>query len=344
VKRERAEREGAKRGNFVFAVVFLAMAAIIGGGAAFLIPRLRHKAPGPPAQVATAPATFDGPEVVVSGRIQARSTVNVAAPSEGLIESWFVDLNQEVYENQLVGRIRNGRLETEHHQSEAELEKAQSRVATLDADLIGARLEASRATADQMRARAELDRLDRIYQRQKMLNSEGATPRLTYEKAEREYQAAKTEFDARDDVAKQATDRISKLGRDLDAARKAIQEKTEAVENAKANIASGDLHAPVEGVVVGRRGQAGDAVDPSMKDLLQIATDLTNMQVTVEPPPPALARIKAGLVATVRLPELSPDEFPGAVREVRGTEVIVDFTSPAPIVKPGLTAQVRIKL
>jgi hypothetical protein len=81
-----------------------------------------------------------------------------------------------------------------------------------------------------------------------------------------------------------------------------------------------------------------------MKDLVVIATDLTNMMVIVEPPPPALARIKAGLPAAVRLPELSPDEFPGSVRELRGTQVVVDFTSPAPIVKPGLTAQVKIKL
>jgi HlyD family secretion protein len=217
-------------------------------------------------------------------------------------------------------------------------------VTTLDADLIAARLEVSRSAADQTRARGEYERQDKNYQRQKLLNNEGATPRLTFEKAERDWQAAKLEFESRDAVAKQAAERVATLTRELDAARKAIQDRTEALETAKTNISSGDLHAPVEGVVVGRRGAAGDAVDLSMKDLVVIATDLTNMMVIVEPPPPALARIKAGLPAMVRLPELSPDEFPGSVRELRGTQVVVDFTSPAPIVKPGLTAQVRIKL
>jgi multidrug resistance efflux pump len=42
---------------------------------------------------------------------------------------------------------------------------------------------------------------------------------------------------------------VTTLARDLEAARKAIQDKTEALESAKASIASGDLHAPVEGVV-----------------------------------------------------------------------------------------------
>jgi HlyD family secretion protein len=137
---------------------------------------------------------------------------------------------------------------------------------------------------------------------------------------------------------------VETIGRDLAAAKKAIGERTEALEAAKANLASGDLHAPVDGVVIGRRLQPGEAVDVSMKDLMQIATDLTNMQATVEPPPAALARIKPGLPATVRLPELTTEEFQGSVREIRGTQVIVDFTSPAPIVRPGLTAQVRIKL
>jgi multidrug resistance efflux pump len=270
--------------------------------------------------------------------------VQVGAPVAGLLESWFVELNQEVYEGQLLGRIRSGQMDAAAQQSQLDLEKAQLRVTTLEADLISARLEVSRATADQTRARSELDRLEKIYERQKLLNKEGATPRLTFEKAEQDYQAAKAEFDARDVTAKQAAERVTSLTRELDAAKKAIGEKTEALENSKANLTSGDLHAPADGVIVGRRLQPGEPVDPSMKDLVQIATELTHMQATVEPPPQAMARIKVGLTATVRLPELTTEEFPGSVREIRGTQVIVDFTSPAPIVRPGLTAQVRIKL
>ena len=40
------------------------------------------------------------------------------------------------------------------------------------------------------------------------------------------------------------------------------------------------------------RGEAGAEVNPSMKDLFQIAVDLASLEVVVEPDPPALARIR----------------------------------------------------
>jgi FKBP-type peptidyl-prolyl cis-trans isomerase 2 len=79
------------------------------------------------------------------------------------------------------------------------------------------------------------------------------------------------------------------------------------------------------------------------KDLFQIATDLTQLQVTVTAAPADIARIHAGQAASIRVPELSPDEIPGTVRGVSGNQVIVDFTSPMPATKLDLVAQVKIK-
>ncbi len=81
-----------------------------------------------------------------------------------------------------------------------------------------------------------------------------------------------------------------------------------------------------------------------MKNLVQIATGLTSMQVVATAEPGMIGRIHAGQAATVRLPDASAEELPGTVREARGAEVIVDFISPKPILQIGITAQVRIKL
>ena len=77
-----------------------------------------------------------------------------------------------------------------------------------------------------------------------------------------------------------------------------------------------------------------------MKDLLEIGTDLTQLQVTIAPPPSEIARMRAGGSAPVRLGD---DEFPGAIRDIRGSEVVVDFTAATAITKLDQTAQVRIK-
>jgi multidrug efflux pump subunit AcrA (membrane-fusion protein) len=40
----------------------------------------------------------------------------------------------------------------------------------------------------------------------------------------------------------------------------------------------------------------------------------------------------------------SAEAIAGSVREIRDGRVIVDFTSPTPAIKPGMSAQVQIKL
>jgi FKBP-type peptidyl-prolyl cis-trans isomerase 2 len=64
---------------------------------------------------------------------------------------------------------------------------------------------------------------------------------------------------------------------------------------------------------------------------------------TPELEPPVLARVRPGQEALVYTPEL-PNPIPARVKEIEGTQVVVEFTSPDPTLLPGATAQVRIKL
>jgi multidrug efflux pump subunit AcrA (membrane-fusion protein) len=177
------------------AVLMLAAA----GGIA--IGRRAHKPK--PSPVAPAPrAMAESTDAGLNGRVQPRTSVRVAAPMEGTLESFFVDVNQEVYQGQLVGRIRSNNLEAAQQQAQLALDTAQARVTTLSGDQLVVRLEASRAAVDQSRARADVDRLEKIYQRQKGLWEAGATARLTFEKAEKDYTDARATVERADTVAK----------------------------------------------------------------------------------------------------------------------------------------------
>lgn len=296
------------------------------------------------AQVPSPASVFQNAEVSLTGRIQAQKLVPVGAPVEGVIDSYLVDVGQEVYAGQLLGRIRSGRLDAAVEQATAEAEQAQNRVNNLDGALIAARLDSSRSAADAARAHGEMERAEKVYLRQQMLYREGATPRLVFEKAERDYKGAKAESDNLEAVAKTAQDRVAQLSKQMDAARVALSEKNEELDHARTDAASAELRAPADGLVLGRRGQPGEQVDPAMLDLFQIAVDLTALEVILEPEPPVLARIRTGQPAAVRVAEFPNQELSGKVQEVRGTQVIVDFLSPSPVIRPGLTAQVRIKL
>jgi multidrug resistance efflux pump len=333
------------RGKWLLFGGVVILAAIAAGSLA--VWRQQNRKPAAPkVELAkpAAPADFTGSEVSLTGKIQAQKVVDVPVPIEGTIESFEVEVGEDVFEGQVIARIQNRQSEARLEAATAELDKAQTRVTNTDGAIIAARLEASRAAADAQRTRAEFDLADRTYQRQKLLYAEGATPRLTFEKAEREYKALKDEHETKDALARQAEERVSALNRDLDLFRRMLEEKNEMLELAKTDVAAGEVRAPADGIIVARRGELGEDVTRQIEDLFRIATALSAMEVVVEPTPPALARIRPGQAAAIHIAEMPNEVINGTVREVAGSQVIVEFISPTPLIKPGLSAQVTIKL
>jgi multidrug efflux pump subunit AcrA (membrane-fusion protein) len=310
----------------------------IGLGVGFVAAKHWRK-PVPVKPAAVASPIFQGPDITLTGRLQAQKTEQVDAPVAGILDQWFVDVGQEVYEDQLVGRIRNADLDNAVQEAQSAVDRAEVRIAQLDARAVNARLEVSRTTADQIRARNELDRIEKIYQRFKNLMDAGALARLTFEKTEAEYIAAKTEAENRERSAKEAQDKAAAIQQDSAEAARSLTEQTAALAKAKEAVAECDLHSPADGVVLTRSIHQGDQVEESAEGLLTIATDLTKLAVSMTPDPAVLARIHAGQQAFVQVDD---KEFRVAVKEVRGAEVIVEFTSPEPITKLGTAAQVRI--
>ncbi len=327
---------------FLFGGITILLAIAAG---AVVVWRREAKPVKPVTSVQPAPQAYTGSEISLTGRVRAQRVITVGAPIAGLLENLFVEEGQEVYQGQLLGRIRNGKLESDKEASALELEKAETRLQNLEASQLAARLEASRATAEAQRAKADLDRAERTYQRQSALMKEGATPRLQYEKADRDYNSARTEFENVDAVAKAAEDRVLANGRELDRLRQVAADRAKSTENAKEAVGSGEMTAPADGIVIARRGSPGDQVTiEGDRDMVQIAVDTKSLEVVVEPAPPVLARIRPGLPATVRIAEQIGDQLMGAVAKIDGTQVVVQFLSPNAAIKPGVTAQVTIKL
>jgi HlyD family secretion protein len=292
---------------------------------------------------APAPIPRPAPEISLTGKIRAQNILFVSPPLEGILGAVFADVGQEVFEGQLLARIVNEGLETSHQIAERAVETTQARVNSIESEIVSARLEASRTHADASRARSEYDRLDKIYRRQQMLLAEGATPRLTYEKASREFDLAQSEFQSLERVAAQAEARIAELNRSLDAEKRSLDEKTGELETAAARSDATEVVSPAAGMVVGRSGEVGQSVGPDKPDLFQIARQLSELEVVLDPDPRAMIGIRPGQPALVSLVEQGFSGMPGAVKSIMGAQVVVGFTSPNPAVKPGMTAQVRIK-
>lgn len=304
---------------------------------------LARRVATPPRAVMKAPAPALPTEISLLGRIQATKVVNVPVPVEGTIDRLMADAGEDVFEGELLAHIKSGKLNALAQTAEEDAERARSRVADFEAALISARLEASRARAEATRTKAEFEIAAKVYQRQKVLLQEGATPRLTFEKAEAEFNKLKADDESLSNLAKGAESRIESITKDVEAARKLAESKVQELDEAKADLGAGEVHSPVNGMVLARHGQPGEAVGRNVQDLFQIATELTALQVVVVPDAAVLGKIKPGQMASIQIAE-APVAIQGVVSKVEAGRVFVGFTSPLPAIKPGLTAQVKLKL
>ena len=277
--------------------------------------------------------------VTARATVAARNVIAVQSSVEGVLDTWAVEIGESVYKDQLLARVRVPQLEQAAQQAQQELDQMQARADNLDASEMAAKLEISRAEAEKARADGEVDRTQKIYERYKNLWDLGAIARLPFEKSEKDFNDAKTAAENADKAQKTAKDRADTIAAERETRKSAIGEKTRTVEQAKAALGSGDLHSPADGIVIARQGDPGQPIDPSMKNVVEIATDLTQLQATVAPAGD-VSRLHPGQTVTV---QLDGQEIPGAIREIRGDEVVVDFTTSAPVTKLGGIAQVRIK-
>lgn len=328
------------KGKWLLISVSVVLLAIAAGA----ISRLRRPAEAPVKKSAEQQQAAPAGEVALMGKIQAAHVVPVAAPVDGYLEAWDVEVGQEVVEGQLLGYIQNSGLASAKQLAQEQLESIRSRISNFESQILAAKLEAARADADAQRTASEALSLAKIYQRQQMLFREGATPRLVYEKSEREYKTAKLEADTAAELAQNATDRVAKLEADLKLAKTTLEERQAMLDEATENMEAANLIAPADGLIIRLGVEAGGEVDRNMRDLVQIAVEPGQLEVVVDPEPPALERIQPGMPALVQVPDVTSEGLEGVVKEIKGTQVIVEFNSPYPAIRHGMTAAVRIKI
>jgi HlyD family secretion protein len=323
--------------------VLLSVAVILAGvGAGALAIWFRRPAPPPLRSVGA--AVVVNHEITLHGKIRPQHIVVVVAPVNGLVEALPVEVGQEVYRDQVLARVGAQGLESAREAAASDLEHAQDQVAKAEAAVSTARLEESRADADGQRARLALDRAEKTYSRQRTLFTQGATPRLTFEKAESEYQSLVKEFEIMDAGARAARDQVQNALREVTAKKKIVQDREQQLEEAQGNLQTAEVRSPVDGTVVGRKAEIGKQANEAGGEFFQIATDLYALEVTLEPKPEELQRIRPGQQAMVLVLDLQSQGLQGVVREIKGNQVVVEFESNLPAIKPGMLADVRLKL
>jgi multidrug efflux pump subunit AcrA (membrane-fusion protein) len=327
------------RGKWVWISV---LAVVLGIGGAALSSRRRKPMKDPRSQAA---AVLQADQMItLTGNIRPQHVVGVGASVPGNIDAFLADVGDEVYTGQVLARIGEAGLETNRDAASSAVEAAQQLVGRAETALNSARLEASRSDADLQRSKLQMEAAQKLYERQRTLHKSGATPRIVFEKAEKEYEAAVNEFDIMDKGARAGRENVQTAQDQLTAAKRLLASKSQELEDAQAAYQAAELRAPVEGTVVGRKGEVGKPALESGDQLFQIATDLYTLEVPLDADVNVLKRLRPGDPATVLVLDMQSAGMAGVVKSVTDTQVIVEFNNMLTGIKPGMRADVRLKL
>jgi|SRR5580704_4087755 multidrug resistance efflux pump len=321
---------GGRMLAIVAAILVLGLAAFFGYG------RL-HKRNAYVAQVSK-PAVRAAEEITLAGTVQPVQVVNVPAPVDGTIDQFMSDTGEHVSSGQVLARIKNVRLAVAVQTAQLDVEQARNQLSRLESALIAARLEVSRSEADAIRVQSQVSQAEKTFERQQVMFREGVTPRLTFEKAQHEYNALRTESQNLAETVKKAAEQVESTAKEIEPARKAVAQRTSDFEDAEAAAAAGEVNSPADGLVIARRGKPGEPVTPAMSDLFQIAVDPLVLQVVAPIDSRAAARIQPGQPVTMEIGAT------GNVREVKPGQVFIDLAKPLPEIKLGMTVRIKLKL
>ena len=140
----------------------------------------------------------------------------------------------------------------------------------------------------------------------------------------------------------------------LDSARAQVKVNEAQLERAQADLANSIIRSPIDGVIIKRTADPGQTVAASFQtpNLFVIARDLTKMQIDTNVSEADVGLLKSGQPVRFVVDAFPQRDFEGKVRQFRLAanvqqsvvtyNVVIDVDNPDELLKPGLTAQVRI--
>jgi HlyD family secretion protein len=236
--------------------------------------------------------------VSASGKIQARTTVNISADTMGRVVELAVDEGQSVKQGQFLMQIDPRNQQTAAERTTAGLAAARSQLEQMRTNLVAARENLSLA-------RENLRRQNELWAQQ-------LTTRQALDQAENEVKVR--EATLRD--AEQA----------LSTQDQRIRETQAQVSSARYDLSRARIESPIDGLVVRRNIEQGETVVIGTMNnagtvLLQIA-DMSIIEAEVEVDETDIPFVEIGQTAKIRIDALPDREFTGKVTEVGNSPIV----------------------
>lgn len=279
--------------------------------------------------------------VVATGKIQPITKVELKSKASGIVEKLFVDINQHVHKGQVLAQLDQQEILAQVAAQKAQLAAAQANVITYKANIEQDKVAASAP---------DLPMYKSTYERNLAMSNDGIVSKQTLDDAQRNYVAAENKRDS--SVAQISVDKAR-----LKQAEAQVQQAQASLDQLNEQLSYTTLVSPMDGVVLSRDVEIGDAVSSilvlgSTATLVMTLGDTTQVYVQGKVDEADIANVYLGQPARIRVESFPNRTFNGKVTKIAPLgvekdnvttfEVRVSIDNPTGELKANMTANAEI--
>jgi len=281
--------------------------------------------------------------VVATGKITPITKVEIKSKASGIVKKLYVDAGDRVKEGQVLAELDRVEIEAQVNSARAQLLSSQANLKSAQADEKRAEVDAEGV---------DIPTLQRAYERAKEMSRDGVVSQSNLDDAERGYIMA---VNKRDVARAQLTVNKAKIAQ----AQAQVEKDQASLKQFEEQLSYTTITAPIDGVVLSRDVEVGDAVSSilvlgSGATLVMTLGDTSEVYVKGKVDESDIGKVYLGQPARIRVETFKDKTFTGHVTKISPMgvekdnvttfEVRVSINNPGGELKAEMTANAEIIL
>ena len=281
--------------------------------------------------------------VVATGKIQPITKVEIKSKASGIVKRLMVDAGERVKAGQVLAELDKEQIQAQVRAARAALEAAEANLHATEADIERAKVDA---------LGPDIPMLQRAYERAKQMATEGVVSQAALDDAQRAYELALNKRNV--SVAQLSVSRAKQAQ-----AKAQVAQSRASLEQSEEEFRNSTIVAPIDGLVLSRDVEIGDAVSSililgSSATLVMTLGDTHEVYVKGKVDESDIGKVYLGQIARIKVESFKDKTFDGKVTKISPLgaekdnvttfEVRVSITNPGGELKANMTANSEIIL
>jgi HlyD family secretion protein len=299
--------------------------------------------PIPPEKIVAAEMGDIARSVVARGKIEPLTKVEVKSKANGIIKALLVDVGDSIKEGQILAELDKEDLQAQVRGAKAALDGEQANLQAAIAAEAKARIEA--ANPDLEFARRDFDRAQGLFK-------EKVASQQQLDDASRAYEVARNRQQLLDAMVQTA-------GAQIEQARAGVAAAKAALDRAEESLSYATIRSPINGVVLVRPTEVGDAVSSilnlgSAATLIMTLGDISSVYIKGDVDEADIGKASCGQQVRTKVESFPNESFEGVVKRIAPMgkelnnvttfEVRVTISNPQGKLRASMTANAEIVL